>query len=128
MKLRVERIALQIQREISDIVQHHLKDPRVGFVTVTDVELSNDMSYAKVFVSVMGTPTQKEESMLGLERARGFIRSEIGNRIRLRVTPEIQFRLDQSIDYSARIEHVLHEILPRDDAQKAIREGEDDDR
>ncbi len=123
----MERIALQLQREISDIVQHHLKDPRIGFVTVTDVELSNDMGHAKVFVSVMGSAEQKQESMHALERARGFIRSEIGNRIRLRVTPELQFRLDQSIDYSARIEHVLHEILPRDDARKAVREGDDGD-
>lgn len=127
MKLRVQRIALQLQREMSDILQHHLKDPRIGFVTVTDVDVTNDLAYAKIYVSVMGTEEQKQESMRGLERARGFIRSELGARMRLRVVPELQFRLDQSIDYSARIEHVLHEILPPDDTLKVERKGDDED-
>lgn len=112
MKVRNERIALQIQREASDVIHQHVKDPGIGFVTVTGVEVSNDVAHAKIFVSIMGSEEQKQTSMSALERARGFIRSEIGARIRLRITPELHFKLDESMDYSAKIGRVLSEILP----------------
>ncbi|MHB1682501.1 MAG: 30S ribosome-binding factor RbfA [Bacilli bacterium] len=112
MKVRNERIALQIQREASDVIHQHVKDPEIGFVTVTGVEVSNDVAHAKIFVSIMGSEEQKQTSMNALERARGFIRSEIGARIRLRITPELHFKLDESMDYSAKIGRVLSEILP----------------
>lgn len=112
MKVRNERIALQIQREASDVIHQHVKDPGIGFVTVTGVEVSNDVAHAKIFVSIMGSEEQKQTSMSALERARGFIRSEIGARIRLRITPELHFKLDESMDYSTKIGRVLSEILP----------------
>ncbi len=112
MKVRAERIALQMQREISDIIQNHVKDPRVGFVTVTGVEITNDLQHAKVFVSVLGNETERTNSLQALERAKGFIRSEIGRRIRLRLTPEVHFKLDESMDYSMKIGKVLHQIFP----------------
>jgi len=112
VKVRNERIALQIQREASDVIHQHVKDPGIGFVTVTGVEVSNDVAHAKIFVSIMGSEEQKQTSMSALERARGFIRSEIGARIRLRITPELHFKLDESMDYSAKIGRVLSEILP----------------
>lgn len=115
MKVRNERIALQIQRETSDVIHQHVKDPGIGFVTVTGVEVSNDVAHAKIFVSIMGSEEQKQASMLALERAKGFIRSEIGGRIRLRITPELHFKLDESMDYSAKIGRVLSEIISTED-------------
>lgn len=112
MKVRAERIALQMQREISDIIQTHLKDPRIGFVTVTGVELTSDLQHAKVFVSVYGDANQRQNSLAALEHAKGFVRTEVGKRIRLRLTPEIHFKLDESIDYSMKIGKVLHQIFP----------------
>ena len=126
MKVRAERIALQMQREISDIIQSQVKDPRVGFVTVTAVEVTNDFQHAKVYVSVLGNEGERENSLHALDRARGFIRTEIGRRIRLRLTPEIQFVLDESLDYSMKIGRVLHEIFPQSetDGEKRDSDGE----
>lgn len=110
MRVRIERIALQMQREISDIIRTQVKDPRVGFVTVTGTEVSNDMTHVKVFLSVLGDADNRSATMAVLEKAKGFIRSELGKRIRLRLTPELHFKSDESIDYSMRIGHVLDEI------------------
>nr|NNM90003.1 30S ribosome-binding factor RbfA [Bacilli bacterium] len=114
MKLRTERLSLQMQKEISDILQTQLKDPRIGFVTVTGVEVTNDLSHAKVYISVLGDHEKRQESLLSLQRAKGFIRTEVGRRIRMRTSPELHFKLDESIDYSERIGHVLQEIAHND--------------
>lgn len=110
MRVRAERMALQVKRDISEIIRSQVKDPRVGFITVTDVEVSNDLTHAKVFVSVFGSQEERRATMETLERATGFIRSEIGRRIRLRVTPELHFKLDESAEYGARIGRVLHDL------------------
>ena len=110
MKLRAERMGWQMQKEISDIIRTGVKDPRIGFVTVTAVEVSNDLSHAKVFVSVLGPHDERVTTLSILERAKGFIRSEVGRRIKVRTSPELHFKLDESIDYSERIGHVLQEI------------------
>ncbi|KUO96982.1 30S ribosome-binding factor RbfA [Ferroacidibacillus organovorans] len=110
MKIRVERIAIQIQREISEVIRSEIKDPRIGFLTVTGVELSNDMAHAKVYVSVMGTKEERETSLTTLARAAGFLRTEVAHRIRLRTVPELHFILDESIDYGERIGNVLRSI------------------
>src|SRR5690606_38272901 len=87
-----------------------LKDPRLGFVTVTDVEVSNDLSHVRVFFSVYGDEETRRQSEEGLRAARGAIRSELGRRIRLRLTPEIDFRFDASLERGARIDQLLEEI------------------
>src|SRR5690606_12731010 len=94
--LRVRRVAEQAKKELGDILRT-LKDPRIGFVTVTDVEVSNDLSHLKIFVSVYGDQESRQQSLEGLQAAKGLIRSELGRRIRLRMTPEIEFRLDTSL-------------------------------
>lgn len=109
-KVRVGRVGEQIKKELSQILQTELKDPRVGFITVTGVDVTSDLSQAKVFLSVLGTEQQKEESLKAVARATGFIRSELGKRIRLRLTPELQFQLDASIDYGSRIDSLLNKI------------------
>lgn len=108
---RVERLREEIKKEASDIIRK-LKDPRVGFVTVTDVEVSGDLRHVKIFVSVYGDDDAKEATMDALRGATGHIRTELGQRIRLRYTPEIQVRFDESIERGARIFQLLREVQP----------------
>lgn len=110
MSLRPNRVGEQMKKELSDIIGRKIKDPRIGFVTVTDVQVTGDLQQAKVYISVLGDEQQREDTLKGLAKAKGFIRSEIGQRIRLRKTPEIQFEFDESIDYGNRIETIIHEI------------------
>lgn len=106
LRQRVARVREEIKRELTDILRK-MKDPRIGFVTVTDVEVSNDLRYVKAFVSVLGDEEAKRQSMKGLESATGFVRTEIGRRIRLRHTPEITFKFDPSIERGARINELI---------------------
>jgi ribosome-binding factor A len=99
-----------MKKELSDIIGRKIKDPRIGFVTVTDVQVTGDLQQAKVYISVLGDDEQKENTLKGLAKAKGFIRTEIGHRIRLRKTPEIIFEFDESIDYGNRIENLLHQL------------------
>ncbi|MBE3575944.1 MAG: 30S ribosome-binding factor RbfA [Firmicutes bacterium] len=107
---RIQRLQEQLKVEISDILRKEVKDPRIGFVSITGVEISGDLRHVKVFVSVMGGPEEQAQSMAGLEAATGFIRSEVGQRIRLRYTPEIVFKLDQSIERGARVMELLDHL------------------
>lgn len=109
-RVRVGRVGEQIKKELSLIVQSEFKDPRVGFITITGVEVTNDLSQAKVYVSVMGSADNKEETLKALVRGSGFLRAELGKRIRLRKIPDLIFKFDTSIDYGSRIEHLLGEI------------------
>jgi ribosome-binding factor A len=107
---RAQRAAGEIKKELSRIIHTEMKDPRLGFLSLTDVELSPDLRYAKVFVSIMGTEREQTLTMEILERAMGFLRSELGSRIRLRYTPELSFHLDNSIEQGAKIEKLLREL------------------
>jgi ribosome-binding factor A len=98
-----------MQKEVSDILQRQIKDPRIGFCTVIRVDVSDDLRYAKVHVSIMGTESQKKSTLAGLRSARGFVRREIGNRVSLRHTPEISFVLDRSVEESLRIAQLIEE-------------------
>ncbi|HEY8552342.1 MAG TPA: 30S ribosome-binding factor RbfA [Thermaerobacter sp.] len=106
---RRERVADAIQEALAEILRR-VKDPRVGMVGVTGVELSPDLRHAKVRISVIGDDAARRRAMEGLERARGFIRSELGRAIRLRHVPELDFRLDESAAYSVRIAQLLRQI------------------
>ena len=118
MKLRANRVGEQMRKELGDIIGRKIKDPRIGFVTVTDVQVSGDLQLAKVYISVLGDNEQRQNTLKGLAKAKGFIRSEIGQRIRLRKTPEISFEFDESIDYGHRIETLLHEITKDDNKEE----------
>jgi ribosome-binding factor A len=109
-KFRTGRVGEQIKKEISGLIQTELKDPRIGFITVTGVDVTNDLSLARVYLSILGSEEQKEETLYAIGRAKGFLRSELGRRIRLRHTPEIEFRFDHSIEYGSRIEGLLQQI------------------
>jgi ribosome-binding factor A len=115
---RSTRVADLIQEEISDILMRSIKDPRVGFVTITRVSVTDDCRSAKVYFSVMGAEEEIERSLDGLDSAKGFIRKELGKRIRLRYTPDLFFQFDPSIEYAIHIEKViqrLHEEKEGDD-------------
>ena len=99
-----------MKKELGDIIGRKIKDPRIGFVTVTDVQVTGDLQQATVYISVLGDDQQRENTLIGLAKAKGFIRSEIGQRIRLRKTPEITFEFDESIDYGNKIDTLLHQI------------------
>ncbi len=108
---RVRRVAEQVKKDVSQIIRSEMKDPRVaGITSVTDVELTKDLRYATIYVSIYGSELEKEETLLTLTKATGFIRSEIGKRIKLRYTPEITFLLDESMEYGAHIEKVLKSL------------------
>ena len=108
--IRANRVAEQIKKDLGEILTKKIKDPRVGFVTITDVEVTGDLQQAKVFISVLGNEDEKQETLLGLSKANGFIRSEIGKRIRLRITPEITFEFDEAQAYGNRIDTILRDL------------------
>jgi ribosome-binding factor A len=107
---RPQRLALQIQHEISLILFRDMKDRRIGFVTITGVEMSSDLRHAKVFVSAMGSEAEKKASLDTLNHAAGWIRHELGQRIRMKFLPEIVFRADSSQTYGEHIDRLLDEI------------------
>ncbi|WP_404427674.1 30S ribosome-binding factor RbfA [Ureibacillus chungkukjangi] len=110
MSLRSNRIAEQMKKELGNIITRKLKDPRVGFITVTDVEVSGDLQLATVYISSLGNDREREETLKALAKAAGFIRTEIGHRIRLRRTPEITFEFDSSVEYGNKIDALLRSL------------------
>jgi ribosome-binding factor A len=115
---RKEKVQDAIQKEVSNIIANELKDPRLGFVTVTSVEISPDLRYAKVFYSVLGKEEDHKKSHEALDSALKFIRKLVAERIQLRFAPEIVFKEDKSSEYSSRIQEVLDEIKQMDGAKK----------
>ena len=107
---RSEKVADLIQKEISQMLVKSIKDPRIGFVTITKVSVSDDFRLAKVYFSVAGTVKERERSMKGLDSAKGYVRKELGRRIRLRYTPEIMFQFDPSIEYAIHMEELIQSI------------------
>jgi ribosome-binding factor A len=111
MTYRVERLNSFLRQEISDIVQRYIKDPRLGtFVSVTSVEITKDMRYAKVFISRYGTDQEKADTIKGLESASGYIRHELGERMKTRRIPELSFRLDNTMEKAAKVLKIINDI------------------
>ena len=104
---RWERMADLIRVEVAEMLLHDLKDPRIGFTTVTDVRMSRDLHHVKIFVSVLGSEQQQKDTLEGLSSAVGFVRHEISHRLKLRTIPELRFVLDRSGEISARIEELI---------------------
>ena len=108
---RINRISVEFKKEISDIIRNEIKDPRIAELTsIMSVEITRDFKYAKVFVSVYGDDKAKEETMEGLRSAAGFIRKEMGKRVKIRYNPEIIFELDTSIEYGIHISKIIDDI------------------
>jgi ribosome-binding factor A len=111
---RLDRVNQLIREEISLLLQRELKDPGLGFVTVTEVEVARDLRTARVYVSVLGTEEQWRSSLLALERARGFIRNWLVPRLRLRAVPHLTFHPDRSMAHAAHIQRLLEELRARE--------------
>lgn len=107
---RCEKVAEAIHEEISSLLVKGVKDPRVGFVTVTGVKVTDDLHLATIYFSVIGTDEQKKETEAGLNSAKGYLRREMGKTLRMRYIPDIIFRYDVSIDYGSKIEGILKQI------------------
>jgi ribosome-binding factor A len=129
---RPDRVAEAIREEVAMFLAEDAKDPRiVGLVTVTGVDVTRDLRHAKVFVSVMGSDTERRATLDGLDSVAGHLRSRIGRALRLRVAPEIAFRLDESVSRAARIEELLEQLKADrapSDSQAAAAEAPDGER
>ena len=110
MGVRPERVANAIRREISNMLQEDLKDPRIGFTTITKVEVTPDLRYAKVHYTVLGDERARKSTAVALKNAKGFIKGIIGDRLKLRFTPEIIFKIDKSFEYREKIDKILDKI------------------
>ncbi|MGC9503246.1 30S ribosome-binding factor RbfA [Baaleninema sp.] len=109
---RVSRVASLIKREVSQMLMHGIKDDRVGagMVSITDVDVSGDLQHAKIFVSIYGTEDARAETMAGLESATNYVRRELGSRVRLRRTPEVQFLEDRSLERGDRTIDLINRL------------------
>jgi ribosome-binding factor A len=114
MGRRPERLAEEMREEIARMIVSELKDPRLGFVTVTRVEVAHDLRYAKVHVGVLGSEAEREKSLAALRSAAGFVRRELGRRLRIHHSPEVDFRYDKGLDATDRVARLLAEEAARE--------------
>ena len=115
---RLGRIDEEYRKEISQIIGYELKNPSVtGLISVTKVKVTNDLKFAKVYVSILNSKNIKD-TLAGLKKSSGYIRSELAKRVNLRNTPELIFELDDSIEYGAKIDSILKEIMPKKEEQE----------
>jgi ribosome-binding factor A len=118
MTYRIERLNSLLRQEISDIIQRQVKDPRLGvFVSVTAVDVSSDLKFAKVYVSCMGSENEKKDTLKALTSAAGFIRHELGNRMQARRIPELSLRLDDTIEKADRVLRLIDQISEEEDTE-----------
>ncbi|MFH1853836.1 MAG: 30S ribosome-binding factor RbfA [Candidatus Omnitrophota bacterium] len=110
MGIRSDRVQVQMKKELSIILQEDLKDPRIGFVTITRIDLTGDLRHAKVYFSVLGDEAKQKASEEGIQSAMGFIRKLVGERLKLKYVPELSFKLDKSIEYSIELEETFERI------------------
>lgn len=113
--IKQKRLEGTIRKNISDIIQFGLKDPNVGFVTITDVHVSNDHSFAKVFVTFLGKDARAQAGLKALNRAKGFIRSELSQRLDIRRTPDLIFVLDETEMKARHIDEIIHSLHTEDE-------------
>ena len=116
---RLEQIGHQIQVELSDLLLREVRDPRLGFVTITRVNVSSDLSIARVNISCYGDETEQKESLRALKHAAGFLRIAVSKRIRLRTMPQLIFHLDHSMEHAEQVQRTLKSLEPELAAAKA---------
>ncbi len=124
---KIERLKNVILRKASQVILYELHDPRLGFVTLTKVDLSDDLRHAILYYSVMGPDADKSKTEHGLEAARGYVQKEIAGALKTRVAPQIQFRYDESIEGSLRISRLIDQAVAEDEAVRKQREEDQDD-
>ncbi|HJV25731.1 MAG TPA: 30S ribosome-binding factor RbfA [Aromatoleum sp.] len=121
---RSQRVKEQIRRELAELIRLEVKDPRVGFITLTDVEITPDYAHAKVFFTSMKGEEGLSEILTGLRRASGFLRRELGRRIRIHTIPELHFHYDASVERGSRLSRLIDEVV-RDDSARHTDDPED---
>lgn len=124
MTRRTDRLAEEVREEVAQMISGELKDPRIGFVTVTRVTVTPDLRQARIFVGVLGAERQRAATLTGLRQASGFLRRALGQRLRLRHTPELTFQYDEGLEASDRVARLLEEVRA---AAPEAAESEDDD-
>ena len=112
---RPNRIAEQVRKEIADLLTKEVKDPRIGFVSIMEVRMSRDLRYANLYVSVYGDEKARKDSLIGLRQSAGWLRRELGKRIRIRYTPELRFFEDNSLDRVFHLDEVLRNLHQSED-------------
>lgn len=116
MARRIGRLNEEIKKELSILIKNQIKDPRISeFVSITQVNTTNDLRYAKIYISIYGNEEQQKETLLGLKSAGGYLRREIGKKIKLHYTPELLFEIDKSIEYGMHINSILKDIKKTDE-------------
>jgi ribosome-binding factor A len=120
---RSQRVTEQILRELAELIRLEVKDPRVGFITLTDVEITPDYAHAKVYFTSLKGEEGLEETLVGLRRASGFLRRELGRRVRIHTTPELHFHYDQSVERGSRMSQLIDRVL-REDEERARAQGQ----
>ncbi len=120
---RKERVSEQIRREVADLIRTELKDPRVGMISITDVEVTADYAHAKIFFSSMSGSENLAEIMTGLQKASGFLRRELGKRISIHMTPQLHFVFDQSLERGADLTKLIQEAVAISTATEADSEN-----
>lgn len=116
-RVRPERVQEALRQEISKLVLEEIKDPRIGFLTITKVELTRDLRYAKVYFSVLGGEKEKSLALKGLNSAKGYIKGIVADRIKLRLVPDISFRIDDSIEHTKEIYDMFEKIKKKDEGE-----------
>lgn len=124
MSVRQEKVQAQLVQDLSEMIRRDLKDPRLGFVTLTGAEISRDLRHAKVFISVLGGDEERNQTLKALNSAAGLLRGEFARRAHLRVAPELEFRFDEGIERGQRIFDLLHsvedDLTPRPDGDTVV--------
>ena len=115
---RSRRIAEQVQRELSDIIRLELKDPRIGMITLTDVEVTPDNAHARVYFTLLGDVSRIEEAAAGLRHAAGYLRSQLAHRLKVRVVPQLHFEYDASIERGIRVSQLIDAAVAEDTKRK----------
>jgi ribosome-binding factor A len=115
---RSQRVVEQIRRELAELIRLEVKDPRVGFITLTDVEITPDYAHAKVYFTSMTGEADVPEILRGLHRASGFLRRELGRRVRIHTTPELHFHYDRSVEQGSRLSKLIDEVVREDESRR----------
>jgi len=126
-KRRQERVTERIHQELSDLLLRRMRDPRLGFVTVTDVEVTPDLKLATVFVSVLGDQEAAQSAVAGLQHASSYIRRELAQTLQMRIVPELRFLLDDSWERGARIDELLERLPPAAPSEETEETAADED-
>ncbi len=114
--MRLRRVADQIQRELSELLRQEVKDPRIGMITLTDVQVSPDLAHARVYFTTLEEGEARRQTLQGLRRAAGFLRSELGARIKTHIAPELRFEFDESVERGAKLSRLIDEAVSKKDS------------